>query len=390
MKNKEFDYLLNNYWCCRENDPKLYFDIKNNLDYYKDFIQKSLGSKLVVNDRFIKLEKIPAVPKSYMGIMEFTDTLEYIILFIVLLYLEDKPKGEQFILSYLTDYVLSTSKGLKLDNVVDWNIQHHRKCLVNVINHLIELNIIKLVEEKNLFTDDILAEALYESTGLANYFVRSFNGDITKYSELKDFITDEFYNQEQDIGIVRRNYVYRQLLYSLVFYSEDMTEAQIDYLRKNRVNINDTIEKYTNSSLELTKNMGLLFYEDGVNNSLYFPNNKGIADISLLINNKILSLIEKNELELDDKELVIVQSHNLKRIIKDVRNEYLEYFGKKYRDLVVDKFLKEVIDYMLEYDFISYDSIHDSYKIKPMVGRLVGSINKADEQINIFNGGQNE
>ena len=57
---------------------------------------------------------------------------------------------------------------------------------------------------------------------------------------------------------------------------------------------------------------------------------------------------------------------------------------------MVDKFLKEVIDYMLEYDFISYDSIHDSYKIKPMVGRLIGSINKADEQINIFNGGQNE
>ena len=56
---KELEYLLNNYWCCKDDNPRTYFNIKNNLDYYKDFIRDKLGSRLIVNDRFIKLEKIP-------------------------------------------------------------------------------------------------------------------------------------------------------------------------------------------------------------------------------------------------------------------------------------------------------------------------------------------
>ena len=56
---RELEYLLNNYWCVKEKTPQIYFNIKNNLDYYKDFIQTRLGSRLIVNDRFIKLEKIP-------------------------------------------------------------------------------------------------------------------------------------------------------------------------------------------------------------------------------------------------------------------------------------------------------------------------------------------
>lgn len=136
IHTKELEYLLNNYWCVKEQDPTTYFKIKNNLDYYKDFIQTKLGSRLIVNDRFIKLEKIPAIPKIYMGIPSFNDTLEYTILFLVLLFLEDKPKLEQFILSNLIDFITNTATALELDTVPNWLLLHHRKCLVNVINHL--------------------------------------------------------------------------------------------------------------------------------------------------------------------------------------------------------------------------------------------------------------
>ena len=146
MENhKELEYLLNNFWCVKEQNPILYFNIKNNLDEYKNFIQTKLGSKLIVNDRFIKLEKIPAVPKSYMGISNFTDPLEYVILFIVLLFLEDKPKLEQFILSSLIEYVSNIATTLEINNIPDWNIFHHRKYLVNVINHLKEMGRAKII-----------------------------------------------------------------------------------------------------------------------------------------------------------------------------------------------------------------------------------------------------
>lgn len=386
---KELEYLLNNYWCIKEQNPKEYFKIKNSLDYYKDFIQSKLGSRLIVNDRFIKLEKIPSVPKSYMGLSNFTDTLEYVILFIILLFLEDKTKLEQFILSNLIDFITNTATTLELDTVPNWNILHHRKCLVNVINHLKELNIIKVVEEENLFTEDAKAEALYETTGLSNYYIREFKNNILEYNDLNDYIGDEFNNQNENIGDVRRYKVYRHLLYSLAAYTEDLTEFEIDYLRKFRSNINHELSKYTESELELTKNMALLLYEPSIREKFDFPNNKAISDIVLLVNYNLLNKVDNQELILNQDETVTISKEQLSRIIKEVKQEYLLYFSKNYKEMPISNFIKEVISYLKEYDFIRDYEL--GYKIYPSISKLVGYVPKdKHEQLDLFGGVENE
>ncbi len=389
IHTKELEYLLNNYWCVKEQNPNIYFQIKNNLDYYKDFIQTKLGSRLIVNDRFIKLEKIPAVPKDYMGISSFTDTLEYTLLLLVLVFLEDKTKLEQFILSNLIDYISNMATTLELNTVPNWNILHHRKCLVNVINHLKELYIIKVVEEKNVFTEDMQAEALYESTGLSNYYVREFKNNILEYTTLNDYINDEFYNQNENIGDVRRYKVYRHLLYSLVAYQEDLSEFEIDYLRKFRSSINNELNKYTLSELELTKNMAVLLFADETKEKFDFPNNKVISDITLLVNNKVLNKVSNNELVLnDDDETISLSKEYLNRIIKDIKQENYNYLSKKYKEMTIDSFVKEVISYLKYYDFIRESS--GGYKVYPMISKLIGYIPKDDhEQLNLFGGDSN-
>ena len=389
MDTYVIDYLLNNYWCVKEINQKEYFKIKNNLDYYKDFFQNKLGSKLIVNDRFIKLEKIPAIAKNYMGLNNFTTPLEYTILFIILLYLEDKPKLEQFILSNLIDFITTTATSLELDNIPNWNIFHHRKCLVNVINHLKELYIIKVVEEQNIFSEDIKAEALYETTGLSNYYVREFKNNILEYTDLNDYITDEFTNQDDKIGEVRRYRVYRHLLYSLVSYNEDLSESEIDYLRKFKTNIQNEINKYLNASLDLTKNMAVLLYELDTKEKEYFPNSKAISDIVLLVNYKILENVDNNVLTLNQDETITISLELLTRIIKDTRLEYLKYFSKYYQELTISNFILEVINYMQEYDFIRKSE--EFYKIYPMVTKLKGIIPKEDiEQLDLFGGDNDE
>lgn len=382
---KELEYLLNNYWCVKESNPELYFKIKNNLDYYKDFIQTKLGSKLIVNDRFIKLEKIPSVPKSYMGISCFSDKLEYTILFIILLFLENKPKLEQFILSNLIDFITNTATTLELDTVPNWNILHHRKCLVNVINHLQELNIIKVVEESNLFTEDVKAEALYETTGLSNYYVREFKNNILEYTSINDFVNDEFNEQNENIGDVRRYKVYRNLLYSLVSYTDDLSEFEIDYLRKFRSSINNEFNKYTESELELTRNMAVLMYDDNTKERYDFPNNKAIADIVLLVNYNILQKVNNETLELDNVEAININKEQIYRIIKDTRNEYIEYFSKFYKDMTLDNFIKEVTSYMIEYDFMR--ETVEGFRLYPMISKMIGYIPKDSvTQLDLFGG----
>lgn len=389
IQTRELEYLLNNYWCIKENNPILYFKIKNNLDYYKDFIQTKLGSRLIVNERFIKLEKIPAVPKIYMGISSFTNKMEYVILFIVLLFLEDKPKLEQFILSNLLDYITNTATTLELDEVPNWNVLNHRKSLVVVMNHLKELNIIKVVEEINLFTEDVRAEALYETTGLSNYYVREFKGNILEYTGMSDYINDEFINQNENVGDVRRYKVYRHLVYSLAAFTDDLSEFEIDYLRKFRTSINNEINKYTLSDLELTKNMALLLYDVETKEKFDFPNNKAITDIVLLVNKAILDRIDNNDLTLSDNETIMVSKEVLYRIIKDTREEYKMFFSKYYKEMVQDKFVMEVISYLKEYDFIREYEM--GYRIYPSVSKMTGYIPKDNvEQLNLFGGLENE
>ena len=341
------EYLLNHYWCVKETNGKQYFDIKNNLDYYKDFIRDKLGSRLLVNDRFIKLEKIPALPKSYMGISSFTNKIEYTILFIILLYLEDKPKLEQFILSSLTDFIVNTATTLELDTVPNWDIMHHRKCFVNVIKHLSERNIIKVVEEKNTFTEDAKAEALYETTGISNFYVREFKNNILEYNDLTD------------------------------------------YVNGFRGNISGELSKYTKGELELTKNMAVVLFEEDAKEKFDFPNSKAITDIVLLINASILDSVSKEEIQLGENEVIFISKEHFYRIIKETRKEYAPYFSKNYREMVQEKFIDEVISYMKEYDFIrEYDL---GYNIYPMVSKMIGYIPRdTEEQLNLFGGEESE
>ncbi len=385
IHTKELEYLLDNFWCIKEENPSLYFDIKNNLDYYKNFIQTKLGSRLIVNDRFIKLEKIPPVPKSYMGINDFTDPLEYVILFIILLYLEDKPKYEQFILSSLIDYVKNIAATLELDNLPDWNLLHHRKCLVNVINHLKNLGIIKVVEEKLSFTENANAEALYETTGLSNYYVREFKGNILEYTSLNDFVNDEFLSQNENIMDTKKYKIYRHLLYSLVTYSEELNEQELEYLRKYRAQISNELSKYTEGELELTKNMALLLYPDEGKAKFDFPNNKVISDIVLMVNNSILDYINNGKMTLNSNETFFITKEELFQIIDDVRNGNLEYFSKNYKEMPKESFFSEIINYMKEYDFIKSEDL--GYKVYPMVSKFIGYIPKDNkEQLNLFGG----
>ncbi len=389
IDGKELEYLLNHYWCVKEASPKEYFNIKNKLDYYKDFIRDKLGSRLIVNDRFIKLEKIPASAKPYMGISSFHSKIEYTILFIILLYLEDKPRLEQFILSSLTDFITTTATSLELDTIPNWNIMHHRKCFVNVMKHLKERNIIKVVEENNLFTEDSKAEALYETTGIANFYVREFKNNVLEYNSINDYVNDEFGNQNENIGDVRRYKVYRHLLYSLVAYKEDLTEFELDYLKRFRGNINVELAKYTKGELELTKNMSVVLFEDDSKEKFDFPNTKAISDIVLLVNASIVNRVSEAEIEVGENEVITISKEHFYRIIKETRKEYMPYFSKYYKDMIQDNFIAEVVSYMKEYDMVREVTL--GYQIYPIVSKFVGYIPKdLEEQLNLFGGEENE
>lgn len=389
---KEMKALLYNFWITKDKNKDLYYQIKNKQNKIKDFISKNLGSNLIIHDRFIKLEKIPTVIKANDKLNNFTSVLEYVILIILLLFLEDKTRGDYFVLSDLIEYVKNTSITLELSHVPDWNKVQDRKCLSNLILLLEELQIIKIKDAgKVSFVESKEAEVLYESLGTSNYLMRMFDNDINELVTPEDFIKNEFMSQNEEKGDIRRYKVFRNVLYTPAVSSKDISINELDYIKKNRNYIKTEIDKYLNMELEITHNLSILYDEESNTEKDNFPNTKKLTEIVLMVNEKLLKEIKDNKILLDDFEVATIKEDYFENIIIEIKKTKAPYIGKTLLKETDKKFYEMVLEYMEKYNIVEKNN--DEIIIYPTVSRLVGKTKdiKEDtmEQISLF-GGSNE
>ena len=386
--NKEMKALLYNFWVVKEEEPDMYYQIKYNQNKIKDFVAKNLGSNLIIHDRFIKLEKIPTILKYNSGIDGFTGVLDYVILTLFLMYLEDKTKSDKFVLSELIDYIKNTSITLELDHVPDWNNTQDRKSLINVIKFLIDINVIKVKDETKVsFIESKDAQALYEVTGISNYVMRLFDTQINDIVKPEEFIKNEFLTQDGARGDVRRYRNFRNILYTPMLSSKDMTISDLDYIKKNRNYIKNEISKSLDMEVEITHNMAILYDDPNSIEKDNFPNTKKITEIVLMVNTKILEDLKSGKLILDEYETIRVKENYLETIIYDIRDKKKPYIGKTNLDLTKEKFYDTVSGYMEKYNMITREN--DDVTIYPVIGRMIGKtleVNDEEKQISLFGG----
>lgn len=386
--NEDFKYLLNNFIVVKDYDRESYYKIKKNHVSIRDFVSKNLGSNLIIKENFIKLEKIPSFAKMNLGIREFEKVLDYVLLCLILLYLEDKVKNDVFVLTNLIDYLRNTAITLNFRNVPDWNLVEDRKSLTRVINFLRDNNIIEVRDEdKNGFIIDKSSDALYLVTGISNYVMRVFNQDIFNHRSYQDFINDEWLNQNDTRGDIRRYKVYRNILYTPVVYSKDISESECDYLKKLRNHMKVVLNDF-NYDLEVTKNMALIYdYESKINKNS-FPNNKKITDIILMITSRLYSLIEENIIILDSNEIAFITKEMFDNLLREIRIVNKDYLNKNYINLSHSSFYNEVENIMISYGFL--EKHENGYLIMPLIYRYQGILNKNEsddnKQISLFGG----
>lgn len=386
-----FKYLLNNFIIVKDYNGEEYYKIKKNQLLIKEFVSKNLGSNLIIKENFIKLEKIPSFAKVNLGIKEFDSVLDYVILCLILLFLEDKVKNDVFVLTNLIDYLRNSALTLNFNNVPDWNLIEHRKSLTRVIDFLIDNNVIEVRDEdKNGFVIDKSSDALYSVTGISNYVMRVFNQDIFDHKTYQDFINDEWINQDDTRGDVRRYKVYRNILYTPVVYSNDISDSEFDYLKKLRNHMAIILSDFS-YDLEVTKNMSLIYEYDSKINKNSFPNNRKITDIILMINSKLYKLVEENKLVLDLNEVAYISFEMFDNILREIRINNKNFLNKNYLNMSHSSFYTEVENAMISYGFIEKNE--NGYLIKPLICRYLGVLNNNknddNEQISLFGGEEN-
>lgn len=363
---EELELLLNNFLITKENNKEAYYKIKSKIKKIREFATSKLGCDVIVNSSLIKLEKIPSIIDNTFSISDFNDQKDYIFLILIIMFLEDKARDEQFILSNLTTFILNLIATIEVKKVViDFKDYTTRKSLVKVLKYLVKLGVIKQIDGNDLlFKESVENEVLYENTGISHYLVRQFKEDIFSYKEASDFLntldTEELLNK-------KRYYTYRTLLFYPIF-NYSLFDAEIyNYFLNYRGRITSDIKELLDGDLLIFNNLAILTTVEKPNR-INFPNTRKMShDIVLLVSDYIVN--ELDRLDLDKLEF--------KKLVRKVQQEKSKYFNKEFREMKEDKFFLEVTSCMESFGLLNITG--DSYQISDVVYLISGNYEKEEE-----------
>lgn len=359
--------LLENYLILKERDKDLSYDVKDNIDKYKSFIYDNLAYDIIIKDDFIKLEKIPGIPEEWMGINEFTEIKEYIFFILLITFLEDKNKEEQFILSSITEYIEHNYP----DEKIEWTIFKNRKSLIKVMKFAIDIGIIKKNDgSEEEFSKSETGDVLYESTGLSRYIVRRFSKNIEDSESYEDLLGDEFSGISKDLGTVRKNRVFRRLLLSPVVYNDENDNGDYDYIKSKRSFIRNTFEENLGWDIHIHKNGALAALENSNEVKDIFPNKKGESAAVLFINKEVRRNINSGNLKKEDNDTVVMRNSEFDEFIIEVRRTHGHGFTKTLRDVSEQVFINIIRNFMKDFSMIREEK--DFTILMPIIGKVLG------------------
>lgn len=360
--------LFEQFWICKDSNKEEYYKVKRDIPSFQRFVREQLGWKLIHTENLLKLEKIPAHAECFMGIQEFSEILDYCILCVVLMYLEDKEEGEQFLLSELIDYVETKLKG---EVFIDWTSFSQRKSLVRVLQYMEKMQMLRVYEgSSEAFGLERGQEVLYENTGYSKYFATSFPMDITEFETWEDFEKQRFEEIQEDRGAARINRVYRQLAVCPVMYWEGNEDADSLYLKNQRQSVAKKLEENLGGKLDIHKNAAFFMLEEDDCYGKVHPRDAMLPEIVLLVCAHIQQILKEGKLIKQDNETITIPTQQFSELILACRRKWSAGWSKEYREMDNDKLADTVINYMKDWMFIRESN--GMIIILPAVGKQAG------------------
>ena len=366
---KELEILLNRRWVLKAEDKELYYRVRDAIGEVRKFASEKLGCQVTENALMVKMEKIPVVPETFMGILDFSSKEEYAFFCILLMFLEDKDAQEQFILSQLTEYIAANMPG----EPVDWTVYTSRRRLIKVLRYAVEQGILGITDgNDDAFMDDADGEVLYENTGASRYFMRNFSKDITDYEKPEDFLESDWFAMDEDRGIARRHRVYKRLLFAPGMYRREGSEEDFEYLKYYGRRLTEDMEQNFDCHVHIHKGSAYVMLGDDCRMGTVFPGNNVLSDIVLLVLAEIRQRVEQKEWNLQQDEVCVVDSVVFEQLLRKIKQTYGKGFSKNYREMPESEFVKTVMDEMELWMLIKKDEKAHQVSIYPAAGKLRG------------------
>ena len=369
--NEELELLLNNFIITKEKNKEAYYKIKSKIKKLREFTTQKLGCDIILNSNLVKLEKLPSIIDTTFKIEEFDNEKDYILFMLVIMFLEDKAKEEQFIMSNLTTFITNTLATIPNKKItIDFKDFSTRKSLVDVLKYSIKLGMIKQIDgNDNLFKEVIETEVLYENTGISHFIVRQFKDEIFTKTKPIDFLNT--LDTEDELN-KKRYYTYRTLLFYPVYYYDELDKEIYAYFINYRNRIKTDLTGILDGNLVMTNVMSYLNVEEKQTRYTFPNSRKVISDIILLVNDYITK-----ENYIEENNYIILNRFELEQLLIKIKNEKGKYFSKEYREMHQERFFDIVVKEMNYYKLLKKEK--DKYIFSPLVYLINGNYNEMEE-----------
>lgn len=346
----EFVELLDNFWIVKDENTTDYFRIKRAVDNsMKHFISEYVGWKLIINNKIIKLEKLPAEADASMGIESFESINDYCLLCALLIYLDDKFDGEQFLLTELIENIEKIITGI-VD--MDFTRFTDRKSLVRVLRFAQEMNLVKISEGSLEHVENNQnKEILYENTGLSGFFSIHHDQDISSFTEYADFEKNDEAYTENDKGYTRTSRVYRRLLLKPAMYWDSKDDPDGIYIKNQRNTISNRLDKILDGRLDIHNGSAFYMLNEEETFGKMHPSEKMISGFTALLCSDIKTELLDPSFRLNDNYFFVTQEE-LDRFILNCRKKYYKGLSKEFREVSDDKLIIKVKNYMKDWMMI--------------------------------------
>lgn len=364
---RTLEILLERRWILKDRERELYYKVKDDLGTVKKFLAEKLGYQVIVNPYLIKVEKMPSHPENWMGITYFKEKTEYVFFCLILMFLEEKDAGEQFVLSGLTEYIASRYR----EEQIDWTIYRYRRLLIRVMKYCVNCGMIKINDgSEEDFAREVTGEVLYENTGVSKYFMKNFTQNIMDYEKPEDFENEEWIGVNEDRGIVRRQRVYRSLLMSMGMVKGKASEEDFAYVRHYKNMIQGELQELFDCELQIHRSSAFLILGEECRMGRCFPEENTLSDALLLFGGMLREKIAQGEILPGAEEKILLPREFFIKMLEECKEKYGGGFSKTYREMTTREFCEKLTEYMTELSFA--EDKGENVWVSTAVGKITG------------------
>lgn len=372
--------LLNRPWITREDDPDLFFAIKDHYEELRDWFMDKAGFPLIVSRTLAKLDKTPVKAYPWMGFSEFREQRDYVFFTYGLWYLEGKSELDQFLLSDVVEEIREQMLGAGLE--ADWRNYYDRLSMARALKKLRSLGVLLVVDgDEGLWAQDAERNVLYECSPNVRYVLRRFPRDLTECTSLADLEDPISYAQTQEGEAMRRRHrVYRRLLLEPVVADRHWDVDDLNYVLWQRRTILDQLEK-TFGWVGRRYREGLFFFHPELTSeSELFPTLSAVTDLALLLAGEIRrQLAVEDGLYREEDGTIRLTRAELETFMHRLQTRHKEYWNKELRESESKHLAKLCMQHLIEWGLGEWEDEREQFfLISPVLGRWTAEYENLD------------